>query len=282
MSVFGVFKPTGYIVLPLRWFQGVAEGLDFFYWYGVPFQGQDLIPTEDGVFDIGSSDKRFHSIYALFGYFDEHVETNVLDSNYGLFDYYVQTINVYASRGSFDKSVETETLSSDYGLFDYYVSSKNVQAESGEFEKEVRTSSIYSELGYFDNNVYVQGKRVLKDFDPIQLYAFIDEAKQDISLIQTYLCEIRKYVKPAIGVKSLRLAVSTSPMPLYADELHVKRILLKMPKVTTAVLYVGNSTSQDFPLFEGDELELKVEDPRKVYVKSTEDVNVFCLFELIE
>lgn len=48
------------------------------------------------------------------------------------------------------------------------------------FGDEANIDRINSDWGYFSNNVYVQGKRVLKDEDPIYISAFYDYAKSQL------------------------------------------------------------------------------------------------------
>ena len=168
-----------------------------------------------------------------------------------------------------------------YGDFEYQVSTDKLQALEANIDKDVTTNTVFAQLGYFDQNVYVQGKRVIKDYDPIQIYAFIEEAKKDIQLIQWYLYQIETWVKPASGVLSIVKTVYITATPLYPDELDVKRIICRIPSNTTAVIYMGNETSQYFPLFAGEKIELQVQKPNKVYVRATEQVNIFCLFELV-
>ena len=287
------FVPPRPMVVPLSWWQGTAQGLLWLYWYGSPNIGQDITPVFDGKFNLGKSEKRFKGVYAY------------------------------------------------YGDFEYQVSTDKLQALEANIDKDVTTNTVFAQLGYFDQNVYVQGKRVLKDYDPIQLYAFIEEAKQDINLIHYYLHEIdtttkeidntltnlynevvnirtndlsvikyylnliefyvqklekiekeitltriysqetSKWIKPASGIISFIKTVYITATPLYPDELDVKRIICRIPSNTTAVIYMGNETSQYFPLFAGEKIELQVQKPNKVYVRATEQVNIFCLFELV-
>jgi len=287
-----VFEPPRVMVLPITWWQGTARGLTWIYWYGSPNIAQNVTPIKDCKYDLGKSDKRFRNVFACYGEFSYRVETDTL----------------HALEGKFDEKVNTDT--------------------------------VLAEWGYFDSNVYVQGKRVLKDYDPIQLYAFIDSAKSDISLIHAYLSNIQdlltsestkieelksnvqeiksphlsliehyldlikfyasrietieqevslikeytkesaKWSKPASGILSIVKTVTTLATPLYPEELDVKRILCRIPSNTTAVIYMGDKQNQYFPLFAGEKIELNVRSPKNVYVKATEEVNIYCLFEV--
>lgn len=45
---------------------------------------------------------------------------------------------------------------------------------------ELRINNIFAMTGYFDNDVFVQGKRVIKDGDPISLYDIYELAQNKI------------------------------------------------------------------------------------------------------
>jgi len=198
MSVFGVFKPLYGQIIPPEWYHGVADGLDFFYWYGVKYQEQHVEPRTDAKWDYGKPDKRFREAHFL---------------------------RIYASE-----------------------------------------------------NVYVAGRRVIKDYDPIQLYAFIDQAKQDIELIKHYL----RFIAPGQKARSAIITVDTTPKPLFIDELSCRRIILRVPQDALYVIYIGDANSQDFPLFAGEKQELYVKNPKEVYVRATGSQKIFALFELAQ
>jgi len=84
------------------------------------------------------------------------------------------------------------------------------------------------------------------------------------------------------GIKTLTKTVTTSPSPLYVDELTCRRIVVKVPSDALYLIYVGDSESQDFVLQKGEQIELFVKDPRQVYVKSTGEQKIWLLFELAQ
>jgi len=132
---------------------------------------------------------------------------------------------------------------------------------------------IHAHYGYFDDNVYVQGKQVLKDGDPVQVYRFIEEAKTDID-------NIYRYVKQPVDLQTQRLIVGTSPVPLSDVDMTVKRIHIKVPSWALYLIYIGNSSSQEFILEPRDKETLELENPRKVYVRSLGNVEIFVAFEV--
>ena len=57
---------------------------------------------------------------------------------------------------------------------------KEIHAGYGYFTYSVNTEKVNADWGYFDQNVYVQGKRVIKDEDPIKISEFFDYAYRQI------------------------------------------------------------------------------------------------------
>jgi len=58
---------------------------------------------------------------------------------------------------------------------------------------------IQAHYGYFKDQVYVQGKAVIKDGDPIRIEEFIDEAKSDIDKLYGKLQEIASKIERKIA-----------------------------------------------------------------------------------
>ena len=131
---------------------------------------------------------------------------------------------------------------------------------------------VYAYYGYFKGNVLVNGSPVLKDGDPVQVYRFIGDAKQDIDNI-TSLVEQPTTLNPWI------IQVGLSPTPLSDVSQTVKRILIKVPSWSPYLVYVGNYVKQDFILEPKDILSLNIKDPSKVYVKSLGNVQIFVAVE---
>jgi len=131
---------------------------------------------------------------------------------------------------------------------------------------------IYAHYGYFNDNLYVQGKQVLKDGDPVQVYRFIDEAKTQIDTIYN------NTLRPT-SLKTQRLIVGSTPVPLSTVDLLVKRIHIKVPSWAMYLVYVGDENEQEFILEPSDKEVFEVENPRKVYVRSLGNVEIFIAFE---
>jgi len=131
---------------------------------------------------------------------------------------------------------------------------------------------VHAYYGYFKDNVLVNGAPVLKDGDPVQVYRFIDEAKEQVDNIELL-------VTPPSTINPWRVDVGTSPIPLSSVSKVVKRILIKVPSWSPYLVYVGNSSNQDFVLEPKDILPLDVSDPSKVYVRSLGNVTIFVAVE---
>ena len=67
--------------------------------------------------------------------------------------------------------------------------------------------NVYAYYGYFNSDVYVQGKRVIKDEDPIKISEFIDKAKTDVDYMKDRLATIANTIKvvatdPSTGTRT--------------------------------------------------------------------------------
>ena len=99
--------------------------------------------------------------------------------------------------------------------------------------------------GYFDGDLYVQGKRVIKDQDPVYVYDFIGPADTRISSIEQQTSQPETLVPR-------RLTVGVTPIPLSDVDLAVKRIHVKVPSFSPYFVYLGDENTQDYILEPGD------------------------------
>ena len=65
--------------------------------------------------------------------------------------------------------------------------------------KERSWDKVHAYYGYFKGQVYVQGKAVIKDGDPIRIEAFIDDAKTDVDKIYSRIEEIANKIERRIA-----------------------------------------------------------------------------------
>lgn len=163
-----------------------------------------------------------------------------------------------------------------------------------------RWDEVYAMYGYFDGNLYVQGRVVLKDGDPVQTARFIDEAKTDIDaiysivvdtdtrlqrvqetldLLRLYVEEIYMQTRRPETLLPIRLVVGTAPIPLSDVDRVVKRIHVKVPGDSPYFIYLGNENTQDYILEPGDIDVFEITNPRKIYVRSLGEATIFIAFE---
>jgi len=153
---------------------------------------------------------------------------------------------------------------------------------------------VYAHYGYFLDDAFVQGKRVLKDGDPVRVYEFIEYAKQDIEdiksrlsaisgalgLLESYIQTIYGYAKPPTSLETASLVVGTTPVPLSDLDLTVKRIHVKVPSWAGYIVYIGSYTRQDFILEPGDKEVFEIVKPKNIYVRSLGNVTIFIAMEI--
>ena len=163
-----------------------------------------------------------------------------------------------------------------------------------------RWREVHGVYGYFDGDLFARGSRVLVDGDPVQVYRFIEDAKADIDAIYAAVLEadtrladvqatldlLRAYVeaiymqtKRPVGIDTYRLVVDVTPVPLSSVDRVVKRIHIKVPSWASYLVYVGNDAKQDFVLEPGDKETFEIENPRRVYVRSLGNVEIFVALE---
>ena len=170
--------------------------------------------------------------------------------------------------------------------------------------------------------IFSEGKKVLRDTDPIYIAGFIQRGYQDIQYIKDQLAgikstlievyyldqtiegklediyktiyeiektaksieqkteEIRLYASPR-ALESLVLDVGTTPKPIKTTSTRVKKIKLYVTQDTTYVVYIGDQTSQDFPVEPGEKEEIEIDDASKVYLLSENISYVRILLEKV-
>ena len=164
-----------------------------------------------------------------------------------------------------------------------------------------RWREVRGVYGYFDSDLFARGSRVLVDGDPVRVYEFIGDAKvdidtiynaildtksaveatrQEIDLVKLYIEEIYRATRRPVDIDTLRLLVGTTPIPLSDVDMVVKRIHVKVPSWALYLVYLGNASKQDFVLEPGDREVLEVQNPRRVYVRSLGNVEIFVALEV--
>ncbi len=133
-------------------------------------------------------------------------------------------------------------------------------------------SELWAYIGYFNDNLFVQGKQVLKDGDPVQVYQFLPPAKDVIDTIY-------QWTKRPVSLQTQRLLVGTTPVPLSDVDMIVKRIHIKVPSSALYLVYVGDQNTQEYILEPGDNDVFEIENPRNVYVRSLGNVEIHIALE---
>ena len=117
------------------------------------------------------------------------------------------------------------------------------------------------------------------------LYKKSLEHDKTLDCIEAYMGLLAYYARTTAagkGIKTRVVSVGTSPVPLYVDELDVRKIIIKVPSDALYAVYLGDSESQDFVLEKGEQVTLRVKTTKNIYLKATGQQNVFALFELAE
>ena len=163
-----------------------------------------------------------------------------------------------------------------------------------------RWSVVHGVYGYFDGDLYARGSRVLVDGDPVQVYRFIEDAKSDIesiysvileanqrlaelssqlSILELYLQQIAADTRRPSTLNTYTLAVDVTPIPLSDVDRIVKRIHVKVPRISPYIVYIGDYQRQEFILEPGDKDVFEIENPKNVYVRSLGNVTIFVALE---
>ena len=111
------------------------------------------------------------------------------------------------------------------------------------------------------------------------LYMYCADLRTKYDCVEGYLQLIYDLVKPPINIETFRLLVGTEPVPLSDVDKIVKRIHIKVPSWAMYLVYIGDLYKQDFVLEPRDQITLEISNPRKVYVRSLGNVEVFVALE---
>jgi len=91
-----------------------------------------------------------------------------------------------------------------------------------------------------------------------------------------------RFISAGRGIMTIEKTVTTSPTPLFVDELQVRRIVIKVPATALYGVWIGDSNYQQFFIDVGEKEELFVKDPRTVYIRADGETKVWLLFELVQ
>ncbi|RLF08429.1 MAG: hypothetical protein DRJ60_00420 [Thermoprotei archaeon] len=102
-------------------------------------------------------------------------------------------------------------------------------------------SEVYAYYGYFKSDAYIQGKRVLKDGDPVITKQFIDEAKLDVDKIYNLLTETKVEVKD-LETKLVEDLESRLEPKLDLLEVYMQDVYSKLFEVKSKIITVEEKT----------------------------------------
>ena len=128
-------------------------------------------------------------------------------------------------------------------------------------EDDRRWKTVYAHSGDYADSLTVQGKPVLKDGDPVTVMYFAGPAKDEID--QIYMNTLR----PG-SIQTLVRSVGTTPIPLAEVDTLVRRIHVKVPRLSVYFIYLGSEDKQDYILEPGDIDVFELANPSKIYVRS--------------
>jgi len=105
------------------------------------------------------------------------------------------------------------------------------------------------------------------------------EVKRELSEIETKVEEIYELTKRPSSIDTFSKIVSTTPVPISDVDRLIKRLHIKVPSTASYIVYLGDSSKQEFILEPGDKEILEIDNAKKVYVRSLGDVTIFILLE---
>ncbi|RLC73334.1 MAG: hypothetical protein DRI26_01045 [Chloroflexi bacterium] len=139
---------------------------------------------------------------------------------------------------------------------------------------------------------YLEVKKELSDIEQairqyyLELSSQHEQIRSDLSTIEskidsltTQVSEIYDFTKPPTKLETYTLNVSVTPVPLSDVDKFVKRIHIKVPSWALYLVYLGDSTKQDFVLEPKEKEVLEIDNPKKVYVRSLGNVTIYVMLE---
>ena len=105
------------------------------------------------------------------------------------------------------------------------------------------------------------------------LYAYVSNHESRLDCVE-------RWCKPANRLETFSKSVGTTPVPITDTDMEVKGIHVKVPSSATALLYVGDSSKQEYILEPGDETRFHVINPKNVYVKSNGNIVIYVALEV--
>ena len=157
-----------------------------------------------------------------------------------------------------------------------YLAQLNVKVDQIEYKIDSKVVPTLQDIESKQDQANQYLAQISTKLDQIEVK--LDNIQSKLDLSNHYL----RFISSGKGIITVTKTVTTTPTPLYVDELQVRRIVIKVPTDALYMVYIGDEKSQEFPLEKGEKQELYVKDPRKVYIRAEGEVKVFLLFELAQ
>jgi len=137
---------------------------------------------------------------------------------------------------------------------------------------------LYGYVANLDARLTTVENKVDKMSTEIEQYYL--EVKRELEDLSSKVEEIYlETVRPS-GLETYRKAISVTPVPLSDVDKEVKKIHVKVPSWALYLVYLGDSSSQEFILEPGDVEDLTIRNPKLVYVRSLGNVEIFVALEV--
>ena len=137
---------------------------------------------------------------------------------------------------------------------------------------------VKREINELETKVNELNQKVTNLDEKVDKYYLELESKLDY--LKQKVKEIYSFTSRPTSLETYRLNVSVTPIPLSDVDKYVKRIHVKVPSTALYLVYLGDSTKQDFILEPSDKEVLEIHNPRLVYVRSLGNVTIFVMLEI--
>ncbi len=132
--------------------------------------------------------------------------------------------------------------------------------------------TVYAYTGFFESDLLVQGRRVIKDGDPVAVYEFTGPAEETIT-------EIYLGARRPLAPRTMRVPVGPTPVPLSDVDVYARRIHVKVPSWAPSIVYLGGEDEQEYILEPGDIDVFEIYNLRMIYARSLDNVEIHIFIE---
>jgi len=180
-------------VITEDWYDKLCSVLSEMYYDGAVdmygYAHKDIVPDWDLVRMLGSGKLRWKEVHCGYSY-----------ASYSIFGKDIYCEHGYASRSIFGRDIYCE-----YGYASRSIFGRDIYCEYGYASRSIFGREVYCEYGYASSNMFVQGKQVLKDGDPIYIADLFAEAISSVTQAvrdahkPTLLAKVMNYSAPPMA-----------------------------------------------------------------------------------